>query len=420
MPAVNDSVDAETAQTHHSRLDIIASSLLLIAEADKPQSEAQMIHRFRVRNFKSIIDVSVELPPVTVLVGRSGTGKSNFVDAIRTLRDILASSNATQNLQERWGRIRPVAAAKNENTHFEVEFSIEGIADRFFYELTIHPVGPAHPPMKEALRLGDKPLFHQEQAKWIVEPPLMDVPQPGPPALGRIPSISEVVVAFTAITSGIGCYIFPDSVLSGNRSRQNPEVSGLDDQAFNYLHVLKEIASNLQDLHIRKNMVSVLQLVNSSVSSVELDSIQHPSHVVVGHQINGKTLALQLAQESDGFRRFYAHLLALYQRPPKQTLLFEHPEDGIHPGALALLAEEFKSAAQDKRGQIVLTTHSPKLLDHFEADQIRVVEMDGFATKIGPVSMEQREAIRDNLLDAGELLTVDPARTDSISESAGA
>ena len=52
-----------------------------------------MIHRFRVQNFKSIVDVDVDLSPVTVLVGKSGTGKSNFVQALRFLRDVLISKS---------------------------------------------------------------------------------------------------------------------------------------------------------------------------------------------------------------------------------------------------------------------------------------------------------------------------------------
>src|SRR5262249_29978227 len=229
--------------------------------------------------------------------------------------------------------------------------------------------------------------------------------------LGRIPSISEVVIAFTALTTGIGCYAFSDNVLRGsNRGGQPQYARGLDDEATNYLSVLKEIVSNLQDLKVRKSIIGALQRVNRSVSSVELNDLLQPSDVVVGHKFNGKTLPLSLSQESDGFRRFYAHLLALYQRPPKQTLIFEHPEDGIHPGALSLLAEEFKAAPKNGRGQVIVTTHSSKLLDQFDADQIRVVELDGFATKIGNVSAEQREAIQDKLLDPGDLLTVDPAR----------
>ncbi len=126
-----------------------------------------------------------------------------------------------------------------------------------------------------------------------------------------------------------------------------------------------------------------------------------------------RSCRFQLAQESDGFRRFYAHLLALYQTPPKQTLLFEEPENGIYPGALELLADEFKAAPEADRGQVLLTTHSPALSDHFSADQIRVVELVDLETRIGPLVEEQRSAIAEELLHTGELLTVDPARVEA-------
>ena len=39
-----------------------------------------------------------------------------------------------------------------------------------------------------------------------------------------------------------------------------------------------------------------------------------------------------------------------------------------------------------------------------------MVELAGLETRIGFISAEQKEAIRDKLLEPGELLTVDPAR----------
>jgi hypothetical protein len=384
-----------------------------------------MIRRCRIQNFKSILDVAVDLSPVTVLVGRSGTGKSNFVESLRFLRDVLAPARQ-QPTKQVWQRVRPATVPKGP-TRFEIEFSISGVEELFTYQLSIAEQGPQAPPVEESLRLGEKLLFHQRTVKernrlvaqWVVEPELLQVPEPGQIALGRIPSISEVVIAFTALTSGLGCYIFPAQVLCGGKQQQSS--IGLNDAATNYLDTLRDVVSNLQDLNVRKSMISSLRRLNPSVASVELNDIQQPTHVVVGHKFDAKTLALQLSEESDGFRRFYAHLLALYQRPPKQTLMFEHPEDGIHPGALELLADEFKAAAPDGRGQVILTTHSPRLLDHFDADQIRVVELDGFETRIGPVSREQQEAIREYLLDPGELLTVDPARIQSTaSESTDA
>jgi predicted ATPase len=224
-----------------------------------------------------------------------------------------------------------------------------------------------------------------------------------------MPSISDVVIAYTALTSGIGCYVFSDRVFTVPGS-QGSLVRGFADNAANYLETIRDVVSNLQDINVRRSIVESLRRINPSISSVELDDIQQPSKVVVGHRFRGKTLELDLSQESDGFRRYYAHLLALYQRPPKQTMLFEHPEDGIHPGALSLLADEFLAAPGDLRGQVILTTHSPRLLDHFDTQQIRVVELVDLETRIGFVSDEQRDAVSEGLLEPGELLTVDPAR----------
>jgi predicted ATPase len=382
-----------------------------------------MIHSIRVRNFRSIVDVTLSLSPVTVLVGRSGVGKSNLVLALRFLRDALragSESHLRDKLLHEWRASRPVTQASNSTTDFHIDFSLSGVKDLFTYHLAIHSQGPTSSPISESLTLGANCLYAQEAKArqgqhWRIHPNTVVVPEAGPIALGRLPSIPEAVLAFTALTTGVGVHSFQDDVLQPARSNQKGlqrNDSGLDDGGGNYLSTLREITRNLQDLNVRKDLVGALQKINPTVSSVELDDLQNPTTAVVGHKFQDKILPLSLAQESDGFRRFYAHLLALYQRPPKQTLVFEHPEDGIHPGALSLLAEEIKAAPQDNRGQVILTTHSPDLLDEFDVECIRVVELRNLQTVVGNVSNEQREALQENLLRAGELLTVDPARID--------
>jgi predicted ATPase len=81
-------------------------------------------------------------------------------------------------------------------------------------------------------------------------------------------------------------------------------------------------------------------------------------------------------------------LIALYQAPSKQTLIFEEPEKGIHPGALAVLADQFKACPEAGRGQVILTTHSPGLLDSFDPDSLRVVKIENYLTQIGPAATE--------------------------------
>jgi len=235
--------------------------------------------------------------------------------------------------------------------------------------------------------------------------------------LGSFPSLQQVVFAYAALSNGVGYYHFPASTLGLAGGQEDGQqllqaLPGLSDNATNYLKIIQGITQDFHHPNIRKNLLASVRAVNPSIESIELNSLTNPQRAVIGHKAGNRVFSLFLEQESDGLRRFYAHLLALYQTPPKLTLVFEEPENAIFPGALALLADEFKAAPRENRGQVILTTHNPILLDSFDVDSIRVVDMRDGATVVGCVSKEQRRAVRDHLLTTGELLTVDRARVD--------
>jgi hypothetical protein len=50
------------------------------------------------------------------------------------------------------------------------------------------------------------------------------------------------------------------------------------------------------------------------------------------------------------------------------------------------------------------------LLEYFPPEALRVVDVEGLQTRIDRVAPEQMDALRERLLQPGELLTVDPAR----------
>lgn len=377
-----------------------------------------MIHRIRIQNFRSLRDVTVELDPVTVLIGKSGTGKSNFVAAIRFLRDYL--EQGPQGEAARKSAVHRCATNPSGRIEFEVEFDVPGFSDRFVYAIGFHEQHVTHSLRFESLRHGESVIFRQVRKErsglhgsglqWEKAPPLVSPPEPGPLALGHLPGLEEVVIAYAALTAGMGVYVFPYGVLT-NPGRANA-ISGLADDAGNYLQVLKVITSSLHDIATRRGIAAALRQINPTIVGIELDSIQNPQSAVVAHKRGDKTLPIELREESEGFRRFYAHLLTLYQTPSKQTLIFEEPENGIYPGALGILAEEFEAAPGAGRGQVLLTTHNPTLLDHFSAEQIRVVELVDLETRIGRLAEEQKQSLAEELLHAGELLTVDPARSE--------
>lgn len=70
---------------------------------------------------------------------------------------------------------------------------------------------------------------------------------------------------------------------------------------------------------------------------------------------------------------------------------------------LGLLADSFIDFS--RRSQLIITTHSPNLIDYFDIDSIYVVDFVDGQTRLGHVSSDQREAVKSRLLTAGELMS---------------
>jgi predicted ATPase len=367
-----------------------------------------MITWIRIQNFRSLVDVSVDLDPLTVLIGLSGTGKSNFVDAIRFLRDSLNDRN--MNAMKLGGVHRLLHVDHlNEPLGFHVRFTVSKIEEPFEYRLYVRPDDMSTRILEEYLNFGGKLLFHQEETRWVHPPAVQPPPAAKGIMLGAIPGLQESTFAYVALRSGIGCYDFPGDVLTRQQNQLQPTDQGFLDRGENYLGIAARILSDLNRSHSWRQIARSLKAVNRAVASLTLN-VPNPDKLYIGYQLNGRTPPIEVSQESEGLRRFLAQMMALYQNPSKQTLLFEHPEAGLHPGALESLAREFNSCSQDQRGQVILTTHSPQLLDCFSPESLRVVEIEKMETRIGPVAPEQMESLREKLLHPGELLTVDPAR----------
>lgn len=111
---------------------------------------------------------------------------------------------------------------------------------------------------------------------------------------------------------------------------------------------------------------------------------------------------------SDGTLRVLGILVALFQlsgatwRVPLVGI--EEPEIALHPGASGVLRDSLHEAS--RQTQIILTSHSPDLLDdnELDPDSILVVDAEAGVTTIKPLGGIGRSVLRDRLYTAGELL----------------
>jgi predicted ATPase len=393
-----------------------------------------MIKSFRVSGYKSLIDVVVDLDPLTVLIGRSGSGKTNFVEAIRFLRDYLHIRGDAASQYGGWPRILPVLSKRPYRLAFEVRFDAPGVPDDFTYRLVFQENGQiAQMPdvqarqnpllfVEECLRLGDQVLFWQADGKWKKIPDVQSPPNAGVLAIGAVTGLSYGTLAYIVLTQNIGWYSFTDSVFTAEAppgvGQRPPSASGLRDNGDGFLEAFNALHTNLLALLHPQQILAALQRLDKTIIALQ-QSRPNSDRIIMIHQVAGRPQSMEVWQESEGTRRFLACLLALYQTPPKQTLIFEEPEKGIHPGALQVLAEQFEACPEAYRGQVVLTTHSPQLLDHFPVENIRVVQIENYTTRIGVLQKEQQENVRENLMRPGELLTVDEANIEPAVSTTG-
>ena len=69
---------------------------------------------------------------------------------------------------------------------------------------------------------------------------------------------------------------------------------------------------------------------------------------------------------SEGVLYFLALLCIVHQPNPPKLLLLEEPEKGIHPRRIKEVLDFIFQLAEDKDIQVIMTTHSERVLDEFE------------------------------------------------------
>ncbi len=103
---------------------------------------------------------------------------------------------------------------------------------------------------------------------------------------------------------------------------------------------------------------------------------------------------------SDGTLRISELLVDLIRRVGS-VVLVEEPETGVHPGLLSRLLQVVDSYALDR--QIVISTHSPIVVDWCQWDELRLVERRDTRTTVRGLTKTESTQIKNYLDDEGLL-----------------
>lgn len=107
-----------------------------------------------------------------------------------------------------------------------------------------------------------------------------------------------------------------------------------------------------------------------------------------------------LDEASDGTLRVIEIVVALEMAAAGAFVMIEEPETGVHPGLCDRIMAEIEAAAEDL--QLVISTHSPRILDRVDCQQLRHVRRNG-STRVESLTSEQVELVKTFLSEQGTL-----------------
>lgn len=368
-----------------------------------------MIRALEIQRYRSIEHANLALGPVRILIGANAAGKSNVLDALRLLAEAVRDDMETA--VTRRGNLDTVVflCAGPEKRTFEIAidyfvpdpnapFSQSDMSYRVrvgeqdgrpgvaFEELRIkrNRGEPGAPKVWFRSKWGKGEALRDPEKK-TKEP--FDTGDPGVlalKALGFLDAYPRIRVLRKFIEGWQFLTVDLAKVREPQRDRREHLLSP---DAGNLANVLRTL-----DGTDRPCYEAVLQDVHSLLSHVEgLSTEVDRGRVVLLLQERGMPRPLEALSLSDGTLRLLAIVTALETMPQHGLLCIEEPEHGIHPlvfGPLLDLVRE--RCPQDGPRQVLLTTHSPDLVDAAEPEEVVPVERDPKgATVLRPLEPRQ-------------------------------
>ncbi len=387
-----------------------------------PDAKPPFLRRVRIRGYKSLADCDVTLEPLTVLVGRNGSGKSNFLDALAFTRDVIDLGVAKAIRERRgWKAIRP-SAEPDGSIRVEFEFDLQYARGPWLgvysYEISTQAgmsIGVRSERLvmrhcesdwsfgfdrtDDAVRWNGADRFAAEYGHKIelYRPLTTDYP-----LLSRIGVEPFHVLAEHLV----GSNIFNFSPAEMRRLQPGGNNEGLVANGANFASALAQIL--YFDPMAADRVTRYLGAVVPGIVALRpqvLDSVNN-EETVRFFMNDGREFTASAM--SDGTLRSLGCLLAVHQCHyyPGREVGFagiEEPETALHPAAVNVLVDALDEATLWT--QVLLTTHSPELLDNptIRPSSVRVVEMIDGRTVIGPVDAAGLEVVRLNLNTLGGL-----------------
>jgi len=389
-----------------------------------------MFKRLVIEHYRSITNVDISLGNTAIFVGKNSSGKSNIIDAIHFLQEAFRHSldfSVSQRFGiksiRQWSPTRPfririsVDVENNRRGHGSFTLKLDSDGDNFvvFEEEGFWQYADEFPTASIGGAFIKFSRSRSGQVKFESSPKTTNLLRAGRfkfdeselaiSSLAKVPfgEARGIRDLWTEIQNFEAYSIYANTI----RDPQKPSnYQQLSRHGENISTVVKALQLKRRTNKGFEELNSLMRLVIPNLDTIGVESIGGllaPKFIMISE--GAKRHSFNVSQISDGSLRLLGLLCALYQPSAPAVVALEEPEQNINPGFLTIIAEAVKEIAASR--QILITTHSPHLIDHFDVTMIHAVELRSTGTFVGKVGRSQVEAVKRKLFTVGELMTTE-------------
>jgi len=364
-----------------------------------------MLKSINIQNFKSYKNTTLELAPLTLMIGANASGKTNAIEALRLINWVIRSGK-TDNIKHIFddGTMRGTVSSLYRNIKQEIEFGIncsDNKETKATFNFKLKNTSNDYHITSENLYLDSNLIYassineaQDESSKYMQLSTLKDSPiEVDIPlealSLNFYPFLFEIFENKKAsfpesylrtskeVETNLQNIVFLDSLPCNMREYVDKADNKLTYDGSNISAVIYKLCNDKKKNEESKNKKALLDFIkslpeqnisditfietNPNSENTETSNDDVMVQLVETFGNNKKPMAASLL--SDGTLRVLAIGALLLSAPEGTLLVIEEIDNGVHPSRINNLLQQIQEIATDRKLQVLITSHNPALLD---------------------------------------------------------
>lgn len=375
----------------------------------KDSSNHVGLSSIHIKHFKAIRDSgSIGLTPFTVLIGNNGSGKSSLIEALEFMREVRCAGLDEalvrwRGIEHVWNKAEKHVLKQGKGQYYyhskPISFQIgwRNNRERITHEMVIN-AGEAYDQIyiqQEIEKRNGRVTKFRDDAGWVKYPTMpTEFFDWGGEDRQFYPGSSclDCGIEDTLVRS-LFLNLSPDAIVRPSPQHRASHQNVLARDGSNLAEYLLDIRH--RDLNAFNQILESLQIILPFASDVQ-PTLTTEMQRTIYLQITEGGFKIPGWLFSTGTARILALLAVLRDPTPPPVLLVEEIENGLDPRTINILIGEIRNVVESGKMQVIVTTHSPYLLDLVEHEHVILVERDkqGEPKFVRPSSIDELSQFR--------------------------